>query len=241
MKYVKAVVLKGPKDLSVEDAPIPNMQGWALVKVELVGICGTDKAFYVGTYPLLKKPLIPGHEVVGIVVKGPKELVGRRVVSEINFPDGTCEYCRAGLYTHCPNRKTLGIDFDGGMAEYFVAPSIALHIFNGPPELGIFVEPLAAVLNSFSQFPIKPNNKVAVIGTGNLAQLTAQVVRHLGVSRVDAIIRRGSKKAELMSKYVDSLVEEPKDQYYDIVVEASGDPNALDLAVRMLSLGVSFI
>jgi len=83
---VLAAVLEGPKRLFVREVAVPRVEGYALVRSELVGICGTDKAFYVGTYPLFKRPLVPGHEVVGVVVEGPPHLVGRRVVSEIRPP-----------------------------------------------------------------------------------------------------------------------------------------------------------
>ena len=79
----------------------------------------------------------------------PSELEGRIVVSEMNFSCGKCYYCRLGLYTHCPYKKTLGIDFDGGFAEYFIAPVIALHdIEDLDPIIATQIEPLAAVLNA---------------------------------------------------------------------------------------------
>jgi len=142
-----ALRLYGPRDLRLEDVPIPEPpRGWALVRTEAAGICGTDKAFYLGTYPLFKSPLVPGHEVVVRVVEGPEGLLGKRVVAEINFACGRCRLCRSGLYTHCPRKRTLGIDFDGGMAEYFVSPVEALHAAERlDPVAGVAVEPLAAV------------------------------------------------------------------------------------------------
>jgi len=83
---VLAAVLEGPRRLFVREVAVPRVEGYALVRSELVGICGTDKAFYVGTYPLFKRPLVPGHEVVGVVVEGPPHLVEKRVVSEIRPP-----------------------------------------------------------------------------------------------------------------------------------------------------------
>jgi alcohol dehydrogenase len=231
---LKAVLLYGDRRVVVGDVPAPKPpKGWALVRSELAGICGTDKAFYTGSYRLFKSPLVPGHEVVGVVVEGPEGLVGRRVVSEINFPCWSCSYCRAGMYTHCPSKKTLGIDFDGGMAEFFIAPVDALHEFRLEPELGIFVEPLAAVLRALRLKPVKPGDRVAVLGSGNLALLATQVLKNAGV-RVDLIARRGSLKAGYFKGLVDSIVyiEEVGESEYDVVFEASGNPEALDLAVK---------
>jgi alcohol dehydrogenase len=236
MAYLKAVLLYGARGLEVKDVEIPQPPiGWALVRSELAGICGTDKAFYLGRYRLFKAPLIPGHEVVGRVVEGPEDLVNVRVSSEINFPCWRCTYCRSGLYTHCPNKKTLGIDFDGGMAEYFIAPIDALHIFRGPPEKGIFVEPLAAILRALSLRPIKPGYKVAVVGTGSIAWLAVQIFKRLYGAHVDVIARENSSKAEEFKGIADNIIYrgEVGENQYDYVFEASGDPGAINLAIRI--------
>ncbi|MEM4789493.1 MAG: alcohol dehydrogenase catalytic domain-containing protein [Ignisphaera sp.] len=238
---MKAVVLFGHRKLSVLDVetPIPP-RGWALIKVELTGICGTDKAFYSGTYKLFKSPLIPGREVVGKIVEGPEDLVEERVVPEINFSCRRCWYCRSGLYTHCPNKKTLGIDFDGGMAEYFIAPVEALHRFNGSPEEGIFVEPLAAILRALSLSYPKPTDKIAVIGSGAIAWLLVQVLGNVYKLDVDVVVRRNSVKANYFKKIADIVyVDEVRESYYDMVFEVSGDPRAIDLAIKIAKpLGV---
>jgi len=242
---VKAARLYAPRKLVVEEVEKPAPPaGWALVRSVAVGICGTDKAFYTGTYPLFKAPLVPGHEVAGIVEEGPEELVGRLVVPEINFPCWECRFCRAGLYTHCPRKKTMGIDFDGGLAEYFIAPASSLHLVDGvDPVVATEVEPLAAVLNALSQIPLPPGSKCAVIGSGNLALLTAQVLRLAGAEPV-AVVREGSpKRKHLESLGIEVLSlreaeefamrETEEGQGFDAVFEVSGDPAALDSAVRL--------
>ena len=236
-----ALRLYGPRDLRLEDVPIPEPpRGWALVRTEAAGICGTDKAFYLGTYPLFKSPLVPGHEVVGRVVEGPEELLGKRVVAEINFACGRRHLCRLGLYTHCPHRRTLGIDFDGGMAEYFVAPVEALHAAERlDPVAGVAVEPLAAVLNAFEQFPPTPTMRVAVLGSGNVAILALQVLKHMGVAEITAVVRRGSPKEKYVRGlgvevvYHDELKEAAREAGFDMVVEATGSNEGLATAVEI--------
>lgn len=241
---MKAVRLYGPRDLRIEDVGDPKPpEGWALVKTEAVGICGTDKAFYSGTYPLFKKPITLGHEVAGTVVEGPEELLGRLVVSEINFPCWKCELCRSGLYTHCPYKKTLGIDFDGGMAEYFVAPATALHDATGlDPVVATLAEPLAAVLNAFAQAPPRAGDKVAVLGSGNIAHLTAQVLRESGILEATVVVRDGSPKAKYFESLgfevvpeskLDSYMREKRIDGFDVVFEATGSTSALDLAIEI--------
>uniref|UniRef100_A0A7C4B8Z1 Zinc-binding dehydrogenase n=1 Tax=Thermofilum pendens TaxID=2269 RepID=A0A7C4B8Z1_THEPE len=240
-----AARLYEPRNLVVEDVEPPKPPaGWAVVRSVAVGICGTDKAFYTGTYPLFKTPLVPGHEVAGIVEEGPEELQGRLVVSEINFSCGKCYYCRSGLYTHCPYKKTLGIDFDGGLAECFVAPPWALHVVEGlDPIVVTEVEPLAAVLNALEQHPLPPTARCAIIGSGNLALLTAQVLRLQGAEPL-IVARPSSPKAVKLAGmgFTVASVDEareaarrstPEGLGFDVVFEVSGDPAALNLAVEL--------
>ncbi len=234
-----AARLYAARDLRVEnvDTPTPP-EGWVLIESIAVGICGTDKAFYVGRYRLFKSPLILGHEVVGRIVEGPEELRGKIVVPEINFACGACDYCRSGLYTHCPYKKTLGIDFDGGMAEYFIAPINALHIVEGlEPEVAVEVEPLAALINALEQYPLKPSWKVAIIGTGNLAYLLLQLLRRYGfepiiVARSDSVKRKFFEVAGACVIDVDEA-RKSFSSSFDAVFEVSGDPSALDLAIHL--------
>ena len=234
-----AAVLYGPYDIRLERKAVPRPpSGWTLIKTIAVGICGTDKAFYTGSYRPPKLPLIPGHEVVGIVVEGPYDLIGRIVVSEINFPCGLCKYCRDGLYTHCPHRQTLGISFDGGMAEYFVAPTTALHVVDGlDPLIATQVEPLAALINMLRLAHLEPGANIAILGSGNLALLALQLLRVCGFEPT-LIVRRDSPKIQylerLRAKYVsvDEVVREK--QTFDAIIEATGSPAGLELAIKLV-------
>ena len=241
---MKVALLYGPRDLRIEEVEEPSApENWALVKTIAVGICGTDKAFYTGTYELFKRPLVLGHEVVGEVAE-PPSLQGKLVVPEINFSCWQCEVCKEGLYVHCPHKRTLGIDFDGGMAEYFIAPLSALHVTDLDPLSAVFVEPLAAVINAFNQFPLSLNASVAVLGSGNLALLTLQLLKFMGFKPI-VVVREKSKKR----KYVEDLgvevvelkeVEEyvkkrtPLGLGFHAVFEATGSPEGLNTAIKLV-------
>ncbi len=248
---MKALVLYGAYRVRVEDRPVPEVEdGWVLVKTEAVGICGTDKAFYRGSYTPPKLPIIPGHEAVGRVVAGPSSLVGARIVTEINLVvDWSHPYCRMGAYTHAPPpyRMVLGIDFDGAMAEYFKTRIEAVHVVGDmDPLRAVYVEPLAAVLRALSLEPPRPGWRVAVMGTGPLALLAFQVLERHGC-RVEVIARRDSPKKKYFERLGARIVDledaiRSRVDSYDAVFEATGSPDALDYAVRITRpLGVVYL
>src|ERR1043166_5766080 len=110
-----------------ENHPEPKTTGGeAIVRVRLAGICSTDLQILKGYMGFRG---VPGHEFVGSVRDGARELVGRRVVGEINFGCGQCDYCRRNLSRHCPNRSVMGIvNADGAFAEYVAVPISNLHL-----------------------------------------------------------------------------------------------------------------
>ncbi len=126
------------------------------------------------------------------------------------------------------------------MAEYFVAPVSALHVAESlSPETGVFVEPLAAVLNAVEQFPVKPSYRVAVLGSGNLAILTVQVLGLLGVREVVAVVRRDSPKRRYVEETGTEILEleealEKRESSFDAVFEETGSNEGLDIAIRLV-------
>ncbi|HZD40392.1 MAG TPA: alcohol dehydrogenase catalytic domain-containing protein, partial [Terriglobales bacterium] len=128
----------------------------ALIKVHLAGICSTDLQIFKG---YMNFRGVPGHEFVGSVVEGPQELIHQRVVSEINFACGRCDYCQRGLPRHCPSRSVMGIlKTDGAFAELVSVPIANLHAV--PARVGdeeaVFTEPLAAAFEILEQVQVNP-------------------------------------------------------------------------------------
>src|ERR1051325_10214645 len=159
--------------LRVADAPAPSRAGEALVRVTLAGVCNTDLEIARG-YAGFRGT--PRHEFVGVVESAPgaPELVGRRVVGEINAGCGACEMCLAGDARHCPARTVLGIvGRDGAFAEFLQLP--ASNLLPVPDELtderAVFTEPLAAACGITERVEVESAERVAVIGDGKLGLL----------------------------------------------------------------------
>jgi len=169
--------------------------GWALIHLQLAGICNTDVEILRGYHQFHG---VPGHEFVGEVVNVAgvssgtrKRWMGKRVVGEINVSCAAygykpvCSFCRRGLRTHCERRTVLGIvAHDGAFAEYLALPLENLHVIpeNVSDEKAVFVEPLAAACEILAQMPIRRFPTTAVLGDGKLSQLIVRVLKASGAA-----------------------------------------------------------
>ncbi len=203
--------------------PVPP-PGEALIRTKLAGICNTDIEIvrgYMGFSGTL------GHEFVGVVERADDapELVGQRVVGEINAYCGECATCRRGYPTQCPHRDTLGIDRrNGTMADYFTLPAKLLYPVPAtiPDEWAVFTEPLAAACQILEQVQMRPTDRVIVLGDGKLGLLIAQVLQLTGCDLL-AVGRHAGKLAILKQRGIRvQLAGQDIEPGADIVVEATG-------------------
>ncbi len=224
--------------------------GEALIKVLQVGICNTDLEITRGYMDFQG---VPGHEFVGVVeeiahqsgASTPHSLVGKRVVGEINAAcrQSNCVYCSRGLYTHCPQRTTLGIvQRDGAFAEYLTLPVENLHLV--PDQVSddeaVFVEPLAANFEILEQVHIRPTDRVAVLGDGKMGQLAARV---LALSGCEITLVGKHPEKLLLVEHLGinvCLLEDSQTlvaggrRRFDVVVECSGAAQGLETALQLL-------
>jgi threonine dehydrogenase-like Zn-dependent dehydrogenase len=220
-----------------DDLQIPEPgPGEALIKVMVAGICHTDLEIIKGYMDFTG---IPGHEFVGVVERADDpELVGLRVVGEINCACGVCPQCVEGKANHCPHRTTLGISGrNGAFAEYLTLPVANLHVVPDTLPLynAVFVEPLAACFRITEQVHISPRLKVAVLGDGKLGLLVAQVMRLSGCALL--AIGRHAHKLKILDRLGIRTVMETElelSERFDIVVECTGRPEGFELARRLI-------
>lgn len=221
----------------VEDYPIPAfVEGEALVRVRMAGICNTDLELCKG-YQQFQGVL--GHEFVGEVeyVPDAPEWEGRRVVGDINVACGTCAMCRAGYPTHCAQRTTLGINGrDGAFAEYLTLPVRNLHAVpeNVPDEVAVFTELVAAACEILQQVHIHPTDRVIVVGDGKLGLLCAQVVALTGCDLT--VLGHHQDKLDIVARQslAVALSEDGVVPGADVVIEATGNPSGYAAAQRLV-------
>ena len=223
-----AVHLEGGR-VEMRDVPVPpRPEGFALLRLLVAGICNTDLELQRGYYYFAG---IPGHEFVGEVVESDRrELIGRRVVGEINLACRHCEWCLRGLGRHCPNRTVLGIvNHPGAFAEYLTLPDTNLHILPDamPAERAVFTEPLAAACEILDQVSIPANTPVAVLGDGKLGILIALLLQAHGYP----VQHFGKHVEKLRVSGANFSTDPPPAAAFDWVVDATGHPDGLRAAV----------
>jgi threonine dehydrogenase-like Zn-dependent dehydrogenase len=230
-----ALYFDGTKISLKNDYLVPKSSE-ALIKVRLAGICGTDLEMIRG---YMSYAGILGHEFVGVVEKSDNpDLVGKRVVGEINIGCGNCNYCEIGLERHCQNRSVLGIyKRDGAFAEYLVLPEKNLHTI--PDSISdrqaVFVEPLAAAFEIDEQLHINSNQKIAIIGDGRLAQLIARVLKLKNPNIT--CFGRHQNKLQLLHKFrikTKTQIASDDELQFDVVVEATGREGGFSDAMRLV-------
>jgi len=214
MKAAQISKAGGDFELVEREIPQPG-PGQVRVKVEACGICHSDVLVKEGLWPGLQYPRVPGHEVAGRIDALGANVTNWRKDQRVGVGwhgghDFVCEQCRRGDFAMCVNRKVTGIDFDGGYAEYMIAPAEALAAIPDelpPEEAGPFMCAGVTVYNALRNSGARPGDVVAVQGIGGLGHLGVQYARQMGFETI--ALGRGKDKEPLAKKlgahhYIDS-------------------------------------
>jgi len=213
-RYVQVEKARAPLELVTREVPEPGL-GEVRVRVEACGVCHSDSVTVEGLFPFIRYPRVPGHEVVGkvdSVGEGvPQWKAGQRV--GIGWYGGNCrrcEPCRRGDLVACQNPFIPGVTFDGGYADYVVAPAEALAAV--PDSLkSVDAAPLLCAgittFNALRNSGAKPPDTVAILGMGGLGHLGVQFAAKMGFNTV--AIARGADKEKFAHElgarhYIDS-------------------------------------
>ena len=247
--------IHGAGDLRLHDEPVPTPgPGEVLVRVTVVGICGSDVHWYqegrIGG-DRITSPLVLGHECAGVIVGGARD--GQRVAIDPAQPCGRCEFCEEGNPNLCSALRFAGhAPQDGAMRRYIAWPE---HSLVPLPEAmsdveGAMLEPLGVGLYSVDLGEVKPGMSVGVFGCGTIGLSVIQIARATGATRIfatdlpsvphrlEAARAFGAATFEAdAGAEVDAILEATGGRGVDVSFDASGDPEAVEAAVAAVKPG----
>jgi L-iditol 2-dehydrogenase len=241
--------LHGAGDLRLTDEPPPRPgPGECLVRVEAVGICGSDLHWFeeggIGD-TRLDVPLVVGHEFAGVVEDGP--LAGRRVAVDPAIPCERCDVCREGHPNLCPTVLFAGHGAcDGGLREYMTWPEHRLHALPEPMDgvTGALLEPLGVAIHAVDLGHVDVGARVAIVGCGPIGLLLGQVLAAAGATVALAVDPLEHRRAAAAAAGAEAAIApgEPWDgPPVDVAFEAAGTDEAVDVALRAARPGARVV
>jgi D-arabinose 1-dehydrogenase-like Zn-dependent alcohol dehydrogenase len=222
MRAVQIPAAGRPFELVEREIPEPGT-GWVRIKVQACGICHSDSLVKEGHWPGIVYPRVPGHEVAGVIDAAGAEVAGWKPGQRVGVGwygghCGHCDSCRRGDFMTCRQGLVTGISFDGGYADYMLAPAQALALV--PQELGpVEAAPLLCAgittYNSLRHSGARAGDLVAILGVGGLGHLGVQFAAKMGFNTV--AIARGKDKEALARHlgarhYIDSQAQNPAEE-----------------------------
>jgi propanol-preferring alcohol dehydrogenase len=200
---MRAMILEEPgRPLREADVPSPVPRpGQVLLRVRACGVCRTDLHIVDGELTQPKRPLIPGHQIVGLVERTGEGVTGLAVGDRVGVPwlgwtCGTCRHCRAGRENLCDTARFTGYDIDGGYAEQAVADArYCFAIGTGDPDLAVAPLLCAGLIGYRSLLLAGAGERLGLYGFGAAAHIVIQVARHQG-RRVYAFTRAGDRPGQ---------------------------------------------
>lgn len=177
--------------IQIEDAPRPRAgPGQVLIEVRTCGICGTDIHAFEGRHPFIAPPVVPGHEMAGVVTAlgpgadGPEP--GARVTIEPSLTCGRCRPCRSGRYNICEDLKVLGCQADGALSQFIAvgADRVIPLPESMPFESAALIEPAAVAVHAVRRLDMEMVSRLLIIGAGPIGLLAVQAAGALGVAEV---------------------------------------------------------
>ncbi|MGL3149641.1 NAD(P)-dependent alcohol dehydrogenase [Microbacterium sp. A82] len=238
-----AAVMPALGTIRVQEVPVPEPSaGEAIVRIEAVGICGSDTAYYrvgyIGDWKV-EGPIILGHEAAGTVVATGSEVtnvaVGDRVAIEPGTPCRNCEECLVGRYHLCPDFVFLATPpYDGALVQSLAIDSRNLFVIPDSMsfEAAALCEPLSVGLWACRRAGLLPGDRVRVTGAGPVGILAAQVARAEGaadvvISDISDFRLALAAKLGFRTEKVGEIPEGPGHEDADVLLECSGAPGAL--------------
>lgn len=218
-----------------------------LIQMEYGGICGSDLKAYKGELGHVVYPVRVGHELVGRVLQSGSEVSlaqGERVVVQPNQHCGRCQYCLNGKKNICSDKRSLGINMDGGFSSTALIHSDYVYpIREGVPDpQSVLIEPLAVVVHAFEKVKISSITTVAVVGCGTEGLLATALALYKGASVTAFDINPNKLKiAERLGRVTTALTGETVHDGFDVVIECAGTPSGMETSFSLVKPGGSLV
>lgn len=229
---MKALLFQEPGKMVLTDLPKPEIgPGEALIRVQYIGICGTDIHVLHGNHPTAVFPLIPGHEFVGELVEingeGSEAFnIGDTVVAQELLTCGRCDACAKGEDNVCEHLQIIGVHANGGFAEYVRVKTKKMYRLPKNIDLirAAMTEPLAVAVHDVLKSGLRVSEKVLVIGGGPIGLLVGCVAQAAGASKVviSEVVESRRKVAESFGFIAVDPLEEGFDARLDELTDGSG-------------------
>ncbi|MBJ9590503.1 zinc-binding alcohol dehydrogenase family protein [Burkholderia seminalis] len=248
-----SVICESPGVLRVQHRELPvRGSGEVLLRVQRVGICGTDLHIFTGNQPYLEYPRVMGHELSAVVVEAEPESglgVGDAVYVMPYLSCGQCVACRHGNTNCCVNIKVLGVHRDGALAEYLSVPAQFVHKADGISlDQAAMLEFLAIGAHAVRRADIRAGQRALVVGAGpiGMAAMTFAKLRGADVTCLDTRVDRLAFCRQHLG--VDAAVEVGPDdaarlaaltdgEYFDAVFDATGNLDAMNRGFEFVAHG----
>lgn len=244
---MRAVLLVEPGTAELVDRPDPSPAPHEVVlAVQGCGLCGTDIHLLDGDLPYSPYPLVPGHELFGVVVEvgsAVRDLpVGVLVAVNPNIPCGRCVPCWRGRSNLCAGYSAIGVTFDGGFADFVAVPAVQCFALPDSVSLAsaVLVEPLSCVLHGVDRLPRRPGDRHLVYGAGAIGLLMAKTLSGISETPIDVVDTNPHRLllAQALGMRVATSPDElDRPEGWDTVVDCTGSVAAIGDALTRVSRG----
>ncbi|MGF2614623.1 zinc-binding alcohol dehydrogenase family protein [Rossellomorea vietnamensis] len=251
---MKAVQVTGPHQLSIveRDKPVISNNNEVLIKVKMVGICGSDIHIYHGTNPLATLPRVIGHEVTGEVEAVGEKVesiaAGDKVVLEPIEPCGDCYACRSGRGNVCSNLEVYGVHRDGGMQEYIVVPERRVHKVSDELDWkeSVLIEPFTIGAQANWRGDVRAGDTVFIMGAGPIGLCCLKVAKSEGATVIisDLNENRLAFAKEWGADYtinasqanvIEAVMDITKQEGANVVIDAVCIPQTFEQSLEIVS------
>jgi 2-desacetyl-2-hydroxyethyl bacteriochlorophyllide A dehydrogenase len=249
---MRAVVFHAPGELAIEERPdpVPGPRE-VVVRVEAVGICGTDLHVLDGEFAPTIFPIVPGHETSGVVEsvgEGVTELSPGDLVSvDPTLTCGECSFCASGRANLCENWNGSGVArTDGSTAEFQLAPVRNVHRLPDGVDLALaaMIEPLSCAIRGYDLLPRRLGEHYLIYGAGTMGLMMAQLAPRAGAASV-AVVDRNPARLEVAKEVGVEIIAESADDVprrggWEVVIDCTGAVPAIEDGLRRIRRGGTF-